>query len=332
MRVSEQWLREWVNPAVSSAGLAAQLTMAGLEVDSVEPAAPPFEKVVTGRVMGLMQHPDADRLRVATVDIGGAEPLHIVCGAPNVAVGMCVPTALIGAVLPGGFNIKKSRLRGVESQGMLCSAKELGLAETSDGLLPWPPDSPPGQPVRELLKLDDALFEIELTPNRGDCLGMEGVAREVAALNRCAFRPLPVAVVEPALDTTFPVVLRDPADCPRYVGRVIRGVNPAAETPLWMKQRLRRAGVRSLGPWLDVTNYVMLELGQPMHAFDLGRLQGGIGGAPRPPDDPLELFNGGIVALDAETLLIADQHGPLALAGIMGGEISSCTAATRDVF
>ena len=332
MRVSEQWLREWVDPAVSSAELAAQLTMAGLEVDSVEPAAPPFEKVVTGRVMGLMQHPDADRLRVVTVDIGGAEPLHIVCGAPNVAVGMCVPTALIGAVLPGGFSIKKSRLRGVESQGMLCSAKELGLAETSDGLLPLPPDSLPGQPVRELLKLDDALFEIELTPNRGDCLGMEGVAREVAALNRCAFRPLPVAVVEPALDTTFPVALRDPADCPRYVGRVIRGVNPAAETPLWMKERLRRAGVRSLGPLVDVTNYVMLELGQPMHAFDLGRLQGGIEVRRARPDDRLELLNGVIVTPDAETLLIADQHGPLALAGIMGGEISSCTAATRDVF
>ena len=221
---------------------------------------------------------------------------------------MCVPTALIGAVLPGGFSIKKSRLRGVESQGMLCSAKELGLAETSDGLLPLPPGSAPGQPGRELLKLDEALFEMELTPNRCDCLGMEGVAREAAALNRCAFRPLPVAVVEPALDTTFPVALRDPADCPRYVGRVIRGVNPAAETPLWMKERLRRAGVRSLGPLVDVTNYVMLELGQPMHAFDLGRLQGGIEVRRARPDDRLELLNGVIVAPDAETLLIADQQ------------------------
>jgi phenylalanyl-tRNA synthetase beta chain len=332
MKVSEQWLREWVDPAVSSAELAAQLTMAGLEVDSIEVAAPPFAKVVVGRVVNLIPHPDADRLRVVTVEVGGSEPLQIVCGAPNVAVGMCAPTALIGAVLPGGFTIKKSKLRGIESQGMLCSAKELGLAESSDGLLPLPPASPPGQSVRELLKLDDALLTIELTPNRGDCLGMEGVAREVATLNRCEFRPLTVAAVEPEIDATFPIVLSDPADCPRYVGRVIRGVNPAAETPLWMKERLRRAGVRSLGPLVDVTNYVMLELGQPMHAFDLGRLRGGIEVRRARPGDRLELLNGVIVEPDEETLLITDQQGPLALAGIMGGEISSCTEVTRDVF
>ncbi len=276
MKVSELWLRDWVNPGVSSAELAAQLTMAGLEVDRVEPAAPAFEKVVIGRVIHLIQHPDADRLRVATVDVGQAEPLQIVCGAPNVVVGMCAPTAVIDAVLPGGLTIKKSKLRGVESQGMLCSAKELGLAESSDGLLPLPADSLPGQNVRELLALDDAIIEIELTPNRGDCLGMEGIAREVAALNRCAFQPLAVSEVPATLDDVFPVTLTDPTDCPRYVGRVIRGVNPAAETPLWMKERLRRAGIRSLGPLVDVTNYVMLELGQPMHAFDLGRLTGGI--------------------------------------------------------
>ena len=332
MRISEHWLREWVNPAVSGAELAAQLTMAGLEVDHVEPAAPAFEQVVVGRVIGLILHPDADRLRVATVDVGGAESLQIVCGAPNVAVGMCAPTALIGAVLPGGFTIKQSKLRGVESQGMLCSARELGLAESSEGLLPLPADSRPGQNVRELLALDDALIEIELTPNRGDCLGMEGIAREVATLNRCEFRPLPADSVPPVVDATFPVTLLDPADCPRYVGRVIRGVNPAAETPLWMQERLRRAGVRSLGPLVDVTNYVMLELGQPMHAFDLGRLTGGIEVRRARLGDRLELLNGAVVEPDAETLLITDHSGPLALAGIMGGEISSCTAATRDVF
>ncbi|MDQ5908559.1 MAG: phenylalanyl-tRNA synthetase beta chain [Pseudomonadota bacterium] len=332
MKVSEQWLRDWVNPGVSSAELAAQLTMAGLEVDRVEPAAPPFEKVVVGRVIQLTQHPDADRLRVATVDIGQAEPLQIVCGAPNVAVGMCAPTAVIGAVLPGGLTIKKSKLRGVESQGMLCSAKELGLAESSDGLLPLPVDSRPGQSVRELLALDDAIIEIELTPNRGDCLGMEGIAREVAALNRCAFQPLAVSEVPATLDDRFPVTLTDSADCPRYVGRVIRDVNPAAETPLWMKERLRRAGIRSLGPLVDVTNYVMLELGQPMHAFDLGRLTGGIDVRRARPGDQLELLNGVVIEPDADTLLITDHHGPLALAGIMGGEISSCTDATRDVF
>jgi len=332
MKVSEQWLREWVDPAVSSAELAAQLTMAGLEVDSREPAAPAFEQVVVGRVIDLIPHPDADRLRVATVDTGGTEPLQIVCGAPNVAVGICVPTALIGAVLPGGLTIKKSKLRGIESQGMLCSAKELGLAESSDGLLPLPPDSPPGMNVRELLHLDDTLVEIELTPNRGDCLSMAGIAREVAALNRCEFRPLPMEVVDPVITATFPVTLRDPADCPRYIGRVIRGVNPAAATPLWMKERLRRAGVRSLGPLVDVTNYVMLELGQPMHAFDLDRLHGGIEVRRARPGDRLELLNGVVVEPDEETLLITDQHGPLALAGIMGGEISSCTEATRNVF
>ena len=332
MKVSEQWLREWVDPPLSSNQLAAQLTMAGLEVDRVEPAAPPFEKVVVGRVIALMQHPDADRLRVATVDIGQAEPLQIVCGAPNVAVGMCAPTALIGAALPGGLTLKKSKLRGVESQGMLCSARELGLAESSDGLLPLPANSRPGQNVRELLALDDAIIEIELTPNRGDCLGMEGIAREVAALNRCEFRSLPADEVPATLDDVFSVTLMDPADGPRYVGRVIRGVNPAAETPLWMKERLRRAGVRSLGPLVDVTNYVMLELGQPLHAFDLGRLTGGIEVRRARPGDRLELLNGVVIEPDTETLLIADHHGPLALAGIMGGEISSCTDATRDVF
>jgi phenylalanyl-tRNA synthetase beta chain len=331
MKVSERWLREWVDPALATAELVAQLTMAGLEVDSVEPAAPDFQKVVVGRVVGLIPHPDADRLRVATVDVGSAEPLQIVCGAPNVSIGLCAPTALIGAVLPGDFKIKPAKLRGVDSQGMLCSAKELGLADSADGLLPLP-DSRPGRDVRELLALDDALLEIELTPNRGDCLGMEGIAREVAALNRHEFRPLPVEAVEPAEDANFPVVLLDPAVCPRYVGRVIRGVDPAAETPLWMKERLRRAGIRSLGPLVDVTNYVMLELGQPMHAFDLDRLTGGIEVRRARPGDRLELLNGVVVEPDAETLLIADRAGPLALAGIMGGEISSCTDATRDVF
>ncbi len=332
MKVSERWLREWVDPAISTAELVAQLTMAGLEVGGIEPAAPPFEKVVVGRVIDLVPHPDADRLRVATVDVGGVEPLQIVCGAPNVAVRMCAPTALIGAVLPGGFAIKPSRLRGVESRGMLCSARELGLAESADGLLPLPVDSRPGQSVRELLALDDTIIEIELTPNRGDCLGMESIAREVAALNRCEFRPLPADSVPPVVDAVFPVTLLDPADCPRYVGRVIRGVDPAAATPPWMRERLRRAGMRSLGPLVDVTNYVMLELGQPMHAFDLSRLTGGIEVRRARPGDRLELLNGVVVEPDAATLLITDHHGPLALAGIMGGEISSCTNATRDVF
>lgn len=332
MKVSEQWLRDWVDPTVSGAELAARLTMVGLEVDRIEPAAPAFERVVVGRVVDLNPHPQADRLRVAMVDVGGTDLLQIVCGAPNVAVGLCVPTALVGAVLPGGLSIKKSKLRGVESWGMLCSAKELGLAENSEGLLPLPPNSPPGQNVRELLGLDDEIIEIELTPNRGDCLGMEGIAREVAALDRREFRALPVDAVEPVSDAIFPVTLHDPVGCPRYVGRVIQNVDPAAETPLWMQERLRRAGVRSLGPLVDVTNYVMLELGQPMHAFDLGRLSGGIEVRRALPGEQLELLNGTMVDLDEDTLLITDHSGPVAMAGIMGGEISSCTAMTRDVF
>lgn len=332
MKISSQWLRKWVDPGISNTELAMQLTMAGLEVDHIEPAAPAFHSVVVGRITDLAPHPDADRLRVATVDIGDVNPLHIVCGAPNVTIGMCVPTALIGAELPGGLIIKKSKLRGIESQGMLCSAKELGLAESSDGLLPLPANSPPGQSVRELLALDDAIIEIELTPNRGDCLSMEGVAREVAVLNRCEFQSLMAEAVEPVLDATFPVTLLDPAACPRYVGRVIRNVNPTAETPLWMKERLRRVGIRSLGPLVDITNYVMLELGQPMHAFDLNRLTGGIEVRYARPGDRLELLNGVVIEPDAETLLITDHQGPLALAGIMGGEISSCTDETHDVF
>jgi len=332
MKISSQWLREWVDPGIPNTELAIQLTMAGLEVDHIEPAAPAFHSVVVGRITDLAPHPNADRLRVATVDIGDVNPLHIVCGAPNVTIGMCAPTALIGAELPGGLVIKKSKLRGIESQGMLCSAKELGLAESSDGLLPLPANSRPGQNVRELLALDDAIIEIELTPNRGDCLGMEGVAREVAVLNRCEFQSLTVEAVEPVLDATFPVTLLDPAACPRYVGRVIRNVNPAAETPLWMKERLRRVGIRSLGPLVDVTNYVMLELGQPMHAFDLNRLTGGIEVRCARPSDRLELLNGVVIEPDVETLLITDHQGPLALAGIMGGEISSCTDETHDVF
>lgn len=332
MKISSQWLREWVDPGIPNTELAIQLTMAGLEVDHIEPAAPAFHSVVVGHITDLAPHPNADRLRVATVDIGDVNPLHIVCGAPNVTIGMCAPTALIGAELPGGLVIKKSKLRGIESQGMLCSAKELGLAESSDGLLPLPANSRPGQNVRELLALDDAIIEIELTPNRGDCLGMEGVAREVAVLNRCEFQSLTVEAVEPVLDATFPVTLLDPAACPRYVGRVIRNVNPAAETPLWMKERLRRVGIRSLGPLVDVTNYVMLELGQPMHAFDLNRLTGGIEVRCARPGDRLELLNGVVIEPDVETLLITDHQGPLALAGIMGGEISSCTDETHDIF
>ncbi len=332
MKVSEQWLREWVDPPISTAELATQLTMAGLEVDSVEPAAPPCTGIVVGRVVELATHPAAERLQVARVDVGQAELLQIVCGAPNVQVDMLAPTALIGATLPNGLTIKASELRGVISQGMLCSAKELGLAESSQGLLALPASSTPGQDLRKLLRLEDSIITLDLTPNRGDCLGMAGVAREVGVLNRCEVNWVATEPVEPILDATFPVTLSAPTDCPRYVGRVVRQLDPTAETPLWMRERLRRAGLRPLIPVVDITNYVMLELGQPMHAFDLSRLFGGIDVRRAMAGETLELLDGSRVELVPETLLITDHKGPLAMAGVMGGAASAVSDMTRDVF
>ncbi len=332
MRVSEQWLRQWVDPTITTTELASQLTLAGLEVDSVEPAAPVFSGVVVGEVIDLKPHPQADRLQVARVDAGQGEPWQVVCGAPNVRVGMRAPLALLGAVLPDGTQIVAAELRGVASQGMLCSARELGLAESAEGLLELPEDSPLGEDLRRLLWLDDRIIDIDLTPNRGDCLGMAGVAREVGVLNRCEVSFITADPVAATIDAVLPVKLSAPADCPRYVGRVIREIDPNARTPLWLQERLRRAGLRPISPLVDVTNYVMLELGQPMHAFDLHRLAGGIEVRRAQAGETLELLNGNQVELDSETLLIADQRGPLAIAGIMGGVASAVDGQTRDVF
>ncbi|MEE4376890.1 MAG: phenylalanine--tRNA ligase subunit beta [Candidatus Competibacteraceae bacterium] len=332
MKFSEKWLREWVDPAVGSDELAEQLTMAGLEVDSLTAAAPDFSGVVVGRVVSLAAHPEAERLQVAQVDVGQSEALEIVCGAPNVQIGMNVPVARIGAQLPTGKPIKATRLRGVESHGMLCSAQELGLGEDDSGLWALPTDATIGADLRELLQLNDRLIELDLTPNRGDCLSVAGIAREVGVLNRCEVTPIAVEPVEPVLDDKFPVTVSDPEDCARYVGRVIRGVNPAAETPLWMIERLRRSGLRSLGPLVDITNYVMLELGQPMHAFDLDKLTDRIDVRRAKPDETLELLNGNTVTPASDTLLITDAAGPLALAGVMGGQSSAVGADTRNVF
>ena len=292
MKVSEQWLRQWVDPAITTAELASQLTLAGLEVDSIEPAAPVFSGVVVGEVIELTPHPQADRLQVARVDSGQGKPWQVVCGAPNVRVGMRAPLALLGAVLPDGTQIVAAELRGVASQGMLCSARELGLAESSEGLLELPEDSPLGEDLRRLLWLDDQIIDIDLTPNRGDCLGMAGVAREVGVLNRCEVGFITADPVAAAIDAVLPVTLSAPADCPRYVGRVIREIDPNAKTPLWMQERLRRAGLRPISPLVDVTNYVMLEVGQPMHAFDLHRLTSGIEGRRAQSGAPLELLHG----------------------------------------
>lgn len=332
MKFSEKWLREWVNPAVSSTELVAQLTMAGLEVDALEPVAAEFSGVVIGHVLNLTQHPDADRLRVCEVDVGQPEPLQIVCGAANVFQGARVPAALIGAVLPCGLKIKRGKLRGVESFGMLCSAKELGIAETSEGLLILPQDAPVGQDVRQYLQLDDYSIDVDLTPNRSDCLSIAGIAREVGVLNSFAVNANVVPPVPAASAVTLSVAIQAPIACPRYVGRVISGINPESKTPLWMQERLRRSGLRTIHPVVDVTNYVMLELGQPMHGFDLSRLEGGIQVRMAVQGESLVLLDGKALTLEADTLVIADHARPLALAGIMGGQDSGVTESTRDVF
>ncbi|RNE88502.1 phenylalanine--tRNA ligase subunit beta [Marichromatium sp. AB31] len=331
MRFSEAWLREWVNPPVDTQTLADQLSMAGLEVDAVEPAAAAFSGVVVGLVQALEQHPDAQKLRVCTVDVGGDEPLQIICGAANVAAGMRVPVATIGARLPGDFKIKKAKLRGVQSFGMICSASELGLAESSEGILPLPEDAPIGADFRAWLGLDDHCIEVDLTPDRGDCLSIAGLAREVGVINRAALTRPDFAPVAPACDDRVEVRLLAEEACPRYLCRVVRGIDPAAATPMWMQERLRRSGVRAISPVVDVTNYVLLELGQPLHGFDLARVEGEIQVRMAAPGERLVLLDDSEIELRADTLVIADASRPLAVAGIMGGAGSGVGADTRDV-
>ena len=332
MRLADDWLKEWVQPVPPAVELAHRLTMGGLEVDGIEPAAPAFQGVVVGRIVGIAPHPQADRLRVCEVDAGAAEPLQIVCGAANAAVGLCVPLARVGARLPDGLEIKPARLRGVESFGMLCSAKELGLAETSEGLLELPDDAPVGQDLRTYLSLDDHVLEIDLTPNRGDCLSVRGIARELAALTGAELSSPSWEIVATSGTATLTVTVHETDSCPMYLGRVIEGFDPEAGTPLWMRERLRRAGLRSLGPVVDVTNYVLLELGQPLHAFDLNRIDGGLAVRWARGGERLQLLTGQDIALDTDELVIADAQGPVALAGIMGGQRSAVDPTTRRVF
>ncbi|AGA33871.1 Phenylalanyl-tRNA synthetase beta chain [Thioalkalivibrio nitratireducens DSM 14787] len=331
MRISMQWLREWLPVTETEEELGHRLTMAGLELDAIEPAAPAFRGVRIGQVLSVAPHPDADRLRVCRVDAGGDAPLDIVCGAPNVVGGMRAPVACIGAVLPGDFRIKRSKLRGVESQGMLCSASELGLAESSEGLMALPDDAPVGADFREWLGLDDAILEIDLTPNRADCLGMLGVARETGVLLDREVSGPRIEPVPPESDLQVAVQVADPGACPLYAARVIDGLDPGAQTPMWMRERLRRAGVRPLHPVVDVTNYVLLELGQPMHAFAADAVGDGIEVRFGRSGDRLRLLNGDEIEPGSADLLIANARGPLALAGIMGGEDSAVTADTTRV-
>lgn len=331
MKFSEAWLREWVDPGVTTRELAEQLSMAGLEVDSVTPVAGAFGGVVVGEVLAREPHPDADKLSVCQVNVGAEAPLQIVCGARNVAAGMRVPVARVGAVLPGDFKIKKAKLRGVQSLGMICSASELGLAESSDGIMALPQDAPVGEEFRHYLQLDDQSIEVDLTPDRGDCLGLAGIAREVGVINRCAVEPPAIAPVAAAIEDSLEVVLEAEVACPRYLCRVVRGVDAGAPTPLWMQERLRRSGLRSLGPVVDVTNYVLLELGQPMHGFDLAKIDRKIHVRMARDGERLVLIGGQEIGLREDSLVIADAGRPLALAGIMGGESSAVGPATRDV-
>ncbi|MEY4768005.1 MAG: hypothetical protein RL637_644 [Pseudomonadota bacterium] len=332
MKLSEAWLRTLVNPKLSTTELVEQLTMAGLEVESVTAVAGEFSGVVVAEVLTVIPHPNADRLRVCEVKVANNEILQIVCGATNVRAGLKVPAALIGAVLPQDFKIKKSKLRGVESQGMLCSATELGLAEVADGLLELAADAPVGVNIRQYLQLDDHILEFNLTPNRADCLSVEGLAREIAALNGIVWQPLKTESTEITVSQSLPIIVANPEACPRYLGRVIQAVNPQAATPLWMMERLRRSGQRSLGILVDVTNYVLLELGQPLHAFDAAKLSGNIQVRYARVGESLALLNGQHIELTAETLVIADQQKPLALAGIMGGSESAVSETTTDIF
>ncbi len=332
MKFSEQWLRRLVDPQVGREELVARLSMAGLEVDAVEPVAGDFSGVVVGEVLECGQHPDADKLSLCVVS-DGRQQVNVVCGAPNARTGLKVAFARVGAVLPGDFKIKKAKLRGVESFGMLCSADELKISDDHSGIIELPADAPVGQCLREYLDLNDVAIEVDLTPNRGDCLSLTGLAREVGALYNSAVAYPQIKEIAASHDQVIPVELQAPQACPRYVGRIIRNVDLSRPTPAWMVSRLERSGVRSIDPAVDVTNYVMLELGQPMHAFDLAQIRGGIRVRMAQQDEPLTLLDGQQVKLDSNTLVIADHERALAIAGVMGGEDSGVdTASTNDLF
>lgn len=335
MKFSEKWLRELVNPAINTQQLVDQITMAGLEVDDVESVARDFSGVIVGEILTAEQHPDADKLQVCTVS-NGHEVFQVVCGAPNARAGLKTAYATVGALLPtpegGEFKIKKAKLRGVESFGMLCADDELGISDDHGGIMELAADAPVGTCLRDYLNLNDKIIDVDLTPNRGDCLSIKGLAREVGVLNKAPVTFVDIQPVSATIEDTFSVVLDAPAACPRYLGRVIRNVNMAAASPLWMVEKLRRSGIRSIDPVVDVTNYVLLELGQPLHAFDLNKLQGGIRVRMPVEGEKLILLDGNEVELNTDTLVIADDNGPVAMAGIFGGESTGVTAESQDIF
>lgn len=331
MKISENWLRQWANPDLSTDDLLHQLTMAGLEIDSIEPAAPSLDKIVVAHVEQLEKHPDADKLNLCQVNDGTGELVQVICGAANIKQGMKVVFAQVGAELPG-IKIKKAKLRGVESFGMVCSAKEIGMAEASDGIMELPDDAEIGQSITDLFELDDNIIEVDLTPNRGDCLSVLGVAREVAANNNIALNAINISDVEATIDQTLNVDIQQSDRCARYIGRVINNVDVSKQTPMWMQEALRRSGLRAISPVVDVTNYVMLELGQPMHGFDCDKIDTGIVVRTAHKDEKIELLDGTEVTLRDDTLVIADHSSALAVAGIMGGQASSVQDGTKNIF
>ncbi len=330
MKFSEAWLREYVNPDLTTQQLVDQLTMAGLEVDGFDPVAAEFTDIVVGEILSVEQHPDADKLVVCSVS-SGSEELQVVCGAPNARAGIKVPFALVGAKLPD-LKIKKAKLRGVESNGMLCSERELGLSDNHEGLMELPADAPVGEDIRDYLRLNDSIIDLDLTPNRSDCLSMIGLGRETGLINSMDVHIHDVPAIPAMIEDTFPVALAAEDACPRFVGRVIRDVDVSAETPLWMKEKLRRSDIRSIDPVVDITNYVMLELGQPLHAYDLAKLQGKIVVRQSKAGEKCTLLDGNEIELHDDTLLITDDSGPIGLAGVMGGLSTSVTTETTDIF
>ncbi|MGF1683758.1 phenylalanine--tRNA ligase subunit beta [Photobacterium minamisatsumaniensis] len=331
MKFSESWLREWVSPSVTTDELTHQITMAGLEVDDVLPVAGSFTGVKVGQVVSCEQHPDADKLRVTKVDVGAEELLDIVCGASNCRLGIKVAVATVGAVLPGDFKIKKAKLRGQPSHGMLCSFSELGIDVESDGILELAESAVLGTDFREFLGLNDVTVDVDLTANRADCFSIRGLAREVGVLNRADVTEPAVEAVAPSIDDAVAIEVKASEACPRYLGRVVKNVNVKAETPLWMQEKLRRCGIRSIDPVVDITNFVLLEQGQPMHAFDLAKIEGGIVVRMAEQGEKLTLLDGTEAELNADTLVVADHTKALAIAGIFGGEESGVTGETKDV-
>lgn len=335
MKFSEQWLREWVNPSCNTKELAEQLTMMGLEVDSVMSAGMEFTHVVIGRVIACEKHPDVERLNRCQVDVGQSKILSIICGGINVRVGLKVPVALIGARLPGNIKIKKMKIRGHVSEGMICASRELELGgrdEPKGGIMELPPDAPIGKDLREYLQLQDSVIDIDLTPNRGDCLSIRGIARDVAIVNELTVQEPEITIAKIYEQQLFPIRVSATQACPRYTGRVIHDINQNAHTPIWMQERLRRSGLRCIHPVVDICNYVMLELGQPLHAFDLDTLDSEIQVRSSKFGERIKLIDGNEVSLQTGTLVIADRQRSQAIAGIMGALSSAVDGTTKNIF